>query len=688
MVICFRRAETSAYYHSSSALAIIAIGLAVLLKIKCGGRMAYLWQVLLVLMASGFSSVLYQMSQTAPFVSTDEPVTYFLNWGCCLLPYLFFYVVIGRVRPAIIAGGVFSLGVSLVNYFVNHFRGSSFLPTDIISAGTAMDVAGSYSFFWDGTLTMMALEFAALICWAAKAQPPAEKYTARKIRLGAFMGLTLSVSLFMTLDTEKFYNAWWDQYYGYPYTFCINLKMLQIKTPEGYSVAAVEEGLTELADENSTAGALIEGSRGGLTSESIRQEEAVSSTDEKPESPNIIAIMNESWGDFGVYGDFETNLPVSDFIDSLTENTIQGDLSVSVYGAGTCDSEYSFLTGNTTAFLPENARPYLLYVDESSPSLVQSLNAQNYKTVALHPGARDAWSRDTVYQDLGFQEFYSIEYFAGAEVTRGAYVSDASSYDKIIECFESKGNQPLFAFDVTIQNHGGYNQDASDLEAVTISGHEGEYPLAEQYLSLMRKTDQDFEKLIRYFEQVEEPTIIVMFGDHQGTVEPEFLELLMGKDEADWSVEELQQKYKTPYIIWANYPLEASQDEALSIHSLAAKVLSQTGLQETAYTRYLAELGETLPVINSLGVMDSQGHWYTYDETNPYRELIADYKNILYNNIFDTEERLYGLYTLEDQRTPEQRAAAAASQSETYGDDAKNGEIPEGLKVVAPAEAF
>ena len=42
--------------------------------------------------------------------------------------------------------------------------------------------------------------------------------------------------------------------------------------------------------------------------------------------------------------------------------------------------------------------------------------------------------------------------------------------------------------------------------------------MAEQYLTLVRETDQAFEKLIRYFEKQEEPVLIVMFGDHQPSV--------------------------------------------------------------------------------------------------------------------------------------------------------------------------
>ena len=39
--------------------------------------------------------------------------------------------------------------------------------------------------------------------------------------------------------------------------------------------------------------------------------------------------------------------------------------------------------------------------------------------------------------------------------------------------------------------------------------------MAEQYLTLANETDQAFQMLVDYFSQQEEPTIILMFGDHQ-----------------------------------------------------------------------------------------------------------------------------------------------------------------------------
>ncbi|MDO4288300.1 MAG: LTA synthase family protein [Eubacterium sp.] len=514
-----------------------------------------------------------------------------------------------------------------------------------------MDVSENYTLEWSGPLTLMTIVFIALLFWALKGSAKfQDKVLGRKVRLGTMVGLTLSVCLFMQLNSERYYDSWNEFANGYAYTFAINIKMLHTEVPEDYNAFRIAQEMNQLeekdkfSDEN-----LILTDRGD--DERASEEE----NSEKPEKPNIIAIMNESFSDMATVGDFETNMPVTPFLDSLEGSSIQGNLAVSVFGGGTCDSEYSFLTGNTTAFLPENTRPYQLYVKEGAPSLVSTLNAQGYHSEAIHPGVRTAWNRDNVYGDFGFKAFYSAENFINAKMTRGLYVSDESTYDQIIDIYEHKlSGQPLFVFDVTIQNHGPYYLDASDLDIVRLEGMEGEYPLTEQYLSLIHNSDQAFEKLVTYFEGVEEPTIIVMFGDHQAKIETEFYEEVIGKPQEEWTLEELQRTYQTPYVIWANYPLNSQEGRLMSVQNLASYLLDQTGLEQTDYNRYLSALAKELPVVNSQGVVDAQGNNYAYGEDNPYNEEILTYQRILYNNIFDKENRQDQLYFIQEDSTEEE----------------------------------
>lgn len=86
----------------------------------------------------------------------------------------------------------------------------------------------------------------------------------------------------------------------------------------------------------------------------------------------------------------------------------------------------------------------------------------------------------------------------------------------------------LFLFNVTMQNHGGYEETHDNFnQEVWLTGElEGKFPKTDQYLSLMKESDEALEYLISYFEECEEPTMIVLFGDHQPSVEDEFFDIM------------------------------------------------------------------------------------------------------------------------------------------------------------------
>ena len=69
------------------------------------------------------------------------------------------------------------------------------------------------------------------------------------------------------------------------------------------------------------------------------------------QKPNVVVIMNETFSDLNVVNKIKTNKEVMPFINSLSENTIKGHMLVSVFGGGTSNSEYEFLTGNSVSSL-------------------------------------------------------------------------------------------------------------------------------------------------------------------------------------------------------------------------------------------------------------------------------------------------------------------------------------------------
>ena len=121
--------------------------------------------------------------------------------------------------------------------------------------------------------------------------------------------------------------------------------------------------------------------------------------------------------------------------------------------------------------------------------------------------------------------------------------------------YEKEDWEREFIFNITMQNHGGYEYEDFPAE-VRLKNMKGKYPKTEQYLTCIKYSDMSLELLINQLKNFKEPVIVVMFGDHQPSVEEEFYEELYGADLDDLTNEELSRRYITPFMIWANYDIK------------------------------------------------------------------------------------------------------------------------------------
>ncbi len=391
--------------------------------------------------------------------------------------------------------------------------------------------------------------------------------------------------------------------------------------------------------------------------------------------PNIICIMNETYSDLRILGDFSTNIDYMPFTRRLTKNTIKGNLYMPVVGAGTSNSEFEFLTGNSMAFLTAGSNAYELYIKTKLPSLAQTLSLQNYSRTALHVYYGSSWKRNIVYPLLGFERFDSIESFIdneaideyrngnkdfyefeakvnaqypGENVLLRRFVSDSYDYKLIEQMYEERNaDKPFFVFNVTMQNHGSYSSSYLNFnQQVRLTSGEEFYPYTNRYLSLIYESDKALEELIDYFSKKKEPVIICFFGDHQPNIETEFVEELLGSDISDLSVEQQQQRYVTPFIIWANYDIDEAYIDKISANYLSTLLLQVAGLETTKYNDYLSALYSEIPVIDSVGYITADDKYYTYDEDTKYTDTLEAYHKIQYNNLFDSIGRKDELFYL------------------------------------------
>ena len=232
------------------------------------------------------------------------------------------------------------------------------------------------------------------------------------------------------------------------------------------------------------------------------------------------------------------------------------------------------------------------------------------------------------------------ERYPGKNMLLRQYISDAYNYELLIEDFENRDKtQPYFAFNVTMQNHGGYAVSAENFdECVYATSVSKYYNKANKYLSLVKASDDAFKGLVEYFSNVDEPTVICMFGDHQPTIETSFVSEVMGVPNlSNLTTEQEQNRHRTPFIIWANYDIEEQYIEKLSSNYLSSLVLQTAGVKLTEYNKYLLKLSKILPVIDTVGYIDNQGVYYKWSDASPYTDMLDDYERVQYNNIFDQQ---------------------------------------------------
>lgn len=580
--------------------------------------------IVTALVAPILTFYLFEFLTHNPFKTMKTPAQV-LNIVLFELLTLLLVAAFGRLRRALMTLTGFFLLVGIANYFILQFRSAPIMPWDIFSIKTAASVADNFKYTMDkqaiysslGLIAVLVLEF----FLAEK-----KRFIHWKIRLGStavaallLYGFTVMIQADSSVSRFKLYDKLFTPTTmsykdGTALAFLMELEYLIVDKPAGYSASEARDTLSSYED---TAKETTENGVDGTL-------------------PNIIVVMNEAFSDLSVLADFETNQDYMPFVRSLMEsgeNTRSGYLHVSVLGGNTANTEFEFLTGNSMAFLPQGSIPYQQYIKKETPSLASYLKEHGYTTIGMHPYNSGGWERDEVYPLLGLDTNYFIKDFDDPEIIR-KYVSDKADYDKIIELFEEKEEgKPLFLFNVTMQNHSSYSE-AFDNFTPDISVNGTNSDVLNNYLSLIHLSDTALEYLLSYFEQVEEPTLIVFFGDHQPTnsvVRP--IWKLNGKSDSSLTEEENARRYQVPYIIWANYPMESVYGEDTSVNFLASKVLEAAGIPQSDYTAYLSELSESFPVISSIQAVSADG---TAAPVAEWNDKLLTYKRLQYYQLFDS----------------------------------------------------
>lgn len=516
------------------------------------------------------------------------------------------YLILGNAKWALRIVLAVSMIFGLVNHYVMLFRTTPFVPWDIFSINTAASVVSNYDFTPSTRVVVVSILFVVLIVLMHFINHKMKM--SFYLRMIPFAVVTICLCVFVNMlqdddfQTENylypflFTPGYMTQVNGMAVTFAMDLEYLAIDKPSGYNADEAKEELAEYADAET------------VTSQKL---------------PNIIVIMDEAFADLKVLDEFYTNVDYMPFVHSMQngkENTVSGYLNVSVCGGNTANTEFEFLTGNTMAFLPTGSIPYQQYIKQDIPSLASYLSGLGYQTYAQHPYLASGWNRDKVYEWMDFDNMTFIDGYSSRKLIRN-YISDESSFEQIKRTFEEKEDgKPAFIFNVTMQNHGGYSDTYSDfVNSVRTIDHKSND--LDQYLTLLSISDSEVEKLIAYFSNVDEDTVVVFFGDHQPN---DFVTSPIAR-----TTENDYNRYQVPYFIWANYDIDEAVNVNTSANYLAANVLKAAGVPTDEYQNFLLQLEKEFPIISAVRTKSTEDA----DE-----QLLEKYKKLQYYMLFDWEE--------------------------------------------------
>ena len=493
----------------------------------------------------GFLSLLYaataylKLNGLAMFYSyLTHPLILFLNLLPPVLLIWLVYFLTRRAWAGFVVSFLVVVGLSMVNYFKIRLRSDPLLAGDLRLAAEAGGIVGGYSLDVTWLTWFTLLCFVAGLLFTILLMPNGLRgwrergfgfLSCLALMAVAVPALFLNPVLYDETENNDFINQWSDvEVYlskGCTYPFLYSLWDVFPTPPPGYDQAAAAQLLASYSDAD------------------IPADQQVS----------VLGVMLEAFcdlTDFPALGENPAVAQVYEPWHQLEEQSVSGDLLTNIFAGGTVDSEWAFLTGYSEH---EEFR-------KNTDSYVWYFRSQGYRTMFSHPGYGWFYNRQNVVEYLGFEESWFTENHYGTLVdpTSAIFHSDHILAQELMAQMKAEtALGPCFSFAVSYQNHGPYESADTVGEEYLTPAATGYTPetcnIWNNYLQGVAETIDAMTGLARDLEELEEPVVLVLFGDHKpwgGNGNSAYAQLGLDFDVS--TVQGFYDYYSTPYVIWAN----------------------------------------------------------------------------------------------------------------------------------------
>lgn len=244
----------------------------------------------------------------------------------------------------------------------------------------------------------------------------------------------------------------------------------------------------------------------------------------RPTYPDIIVIQHESIFDPRLYG-----LPVGPLLDNFLTppQGLHGRLNVDIFGGGSWQSEFSLLTGLSSASFGSNG--YFLFERGAGcfhHSLPKTLAALGYTTTLTSSCRRGFLNYDNFYREIGMRErIFTDDLPAPFDVDQFEATNSDSEFlraalDVHTDAIDN-GSGPRFLYMLTNYNHGPHSrrlvaagqfetQRAFAMASLPDATYAEYYARLVETADTWRKLKTD---LVARFP--DRPMLVIHYGDHQ-----------------------------------------------------------------------------------------------------------------------------------------------------------------------------
>lgn len=533
-----------------------------------------------------------------------------------LAAYLILKGIDGSTYRPLVIIFIVTILYGLINTIVIDTRGGGIQYSDFFAIKTALSVANAVKIrFHLVRYLLVILTLIIMYTFFYKKVNISIKIGAKAQVVYVVVGLALLITFRFTYLIPKDVNIWDtnDAYhlYGVPLTLMSSRDYTKALSYGNYDEEKVNSALSQYtADEY----------------------------DETKKYPNIIFVLNESFCDIDEIYEVNPKVdPLKNYHEIINrDNIVKGVAYSPVYGGGTCIPEFELITQKSASIINPSFSPYLIIGSEHyKSSVMMDLKKYDYTTYGLHTYYGSGYNRKRIYDVFGFDKYMFVEDLdEGEEWFQNALISDEVTYKYLFRQLDNKEpGKREFDFVLTVQNHTPYDYRPYEFED-SDENKQPKYVEDEElnsYLSCLKLSDDALKDLVDYVDNMEEDTVLLFLGDHQ----PEIKVLDDGSKVRDEYKDDEAYKKVVQFFIYANYDIEEKDGIRTTMYYLPNIVYELLDLPMDEYYKYLKDLREEIPVINSEYYEDRYGNRYKFSDESIYAEKLGEFYEVSKYELFN-----------------------------------------------------